>query len=217
MQAKKQWRGMLRFAAAGVLAVVLLMGLAGCATSGVNAPPTQGGDSDMSTASDERPMTSDLIRTGDRITVVFSGIPNPPPAHEETIGNNGQITPPLLNEPIQAANRTKGELQAELLRLYVPAFYKRLTITVENTQRYFSVGGYVANPGRFPYLSDTTLLTAIQAAGDATIWAWRGRVKISRADGRTTEEYDLDDIIKDPSLDPPIYPGDTVHVPKRPL
>jgi protein involved in polysaccharide export with SLBB domain len=147
---------------------------------------------------------------------MFYGPPNPPQPHVETIRRDGFITPPLLGTQVAAAGKTIEELQDELHGMYVPAFYKTLTITITAEERYFFVGGHVATPGMIPYRSDMTLTKALQSAGDVTIWAWRSRVSINRNDG-ATETYNVDDILKDPRLDPPVYPGDSVHVPKRPI
>jgi polysaccharide export outer membrane protein len=138
----------------------------------------------------------------------------PPQPHTETIRRDGFITPPLVGKQIKAEGKTIEELQEELHDLYVPSYYKTLTITITAEERYFFVGGMVATPGMIPYRADMTLLKALQAAGDLTIWAAKGRVVINRNDG-VTEEYDVDDLLKDPSKDPVVYPGDSVHVPRR--
>jgi polysaccharide biosynthesis/export protein VpsN len=157
---------------------------------------------------------ADQLFNGDRITIVFSGPPNPPPPHMEQIRSDGYISPPLLPDSVQAAGKTIGDLQLELHRLYVPNYYRTLTITVKAEERYFFVGGHVISPGRQPYLSGMTLTKAIQVAGDFTIWASKGNVQITRTDGRT-EEHDVNAILRDPRLDPPIYPNDAVYVARR--
>lgn len=157
---------------------------------------------------------ADQLFTGDRVTIIFSGPPNPPPPHVEQIRSDGLISPPLLNKSVEAAGMTIGDLQRELQRHYVPDYFRNLTVTVKAEERFFFVGGHVMNPGRQPYLSGMTLTKAIQVAGDFTIWAAKGNVQITRSDGRT-EEHDVNQILKDPRLDPPIYPNDAVYVSRR--
>jgi len=199
---------------ATLVAAILVAGFCGCRTaSNEEAAWTSPGSTATNGVSE--PLRDPLL-TGDRIRITFYGPPNPPAPHIETIRRDGYITPPLLGTQVMAAGKTIEELQDELHRLYVPAFYTTLTITVTADERYFFVGGFVATPGMIPYRADMTLSKAIQAAGDVTIWAWKSHVSVNR-NGGGTEMYDLDEILKDPRLDPPVYPGDSVHVPRRPI
>jgi polysaccharide export outer membrane protein len=120
----------------------------------------------------------------------------------------------LLREPVQAAGKKVGELQDELQRLYVPAFFKTLTVTVKYEERYFFVGGQVRNARQYPYLSQMTVLKAIQAAGDFTDFANRTKVQVTRTNGKT-ETVNCKKAQKNPKLDLPIYPGDRINVPQR--
>jgi polysaccharide biosynthesis/export protein VpsN len=159
--------------------------------------------------------TPDMLRTGDRIMIVFSGNPNAPQLpHSEQIREDGYITPPLLGTNILAAGKTIGRLQTELQERYVPAFFSTVTITVRSEERYFSVGGQVNRPGQILYRSDMTVLKAIQSAGDFTDFANRRRVLLTRKDG-TLMEVDCRRALRDTRYDPPVYPGDIIHVQQR--
>jgi protein involved in polysaccharide export with SLBB domain len=159
--------------------------------------------------------TPDLIQPGVKLTVIFSGISNPPPKHEEKVREDGNISPPLLGRPVMAAGKTIGQLQDELQNLYVPGFYARaLTVTVAIEERWIYVGGEVKNPNRFLYSGQMTLLKAIQTAGDFTEFANRRKVQITRVGGRK-ETVNCVKAIRDPRLDPPIYPSDQIFVPRR--
>jgi protein involved in polysaccharide export with SLBB domain len=210
-------RSLIKVGTALLLTVLAVLVASGCKNPGAQDTPTVvagGGDQERVDNGTPAPPIRDPLLIGDRIRLQFYGPPNPPQPHLETIRRDGFITPPLLGSQVRAAGKTQEELQDELHSLYVPAFYKTLTITVTAEERYFFVGGHVATPGMIPYRADMTLLKALQAAGDLTIWAARGRVSINRNDGRT-EVYDVDQILKDPSLDPPVYAGDSVHAPRR--
>ncbi|MFM1941414.1 MAG: hypothetical protein RI897_396 [Verrucomicrobiota bacterium] len=202
----------------GLFAALLLAGMTGCGGKKQPAPvPPNAGEVGSANAASGAGVSSalrDPLFVGDRIRIVFYGPPMPPQPHTETIRRDGFITPPLLGQQIKAEGKTIEELQTELHDMYVPSYYKTLTITITAEERYFFVGGMVATPGMIPYRADMTLMKAIQAAGDLTIWAAKGRVVINRNDG-STEEYDVDDILKDPLQDPAVYPGDSVHVPRR--
>jgi protein involved in polysaccharide export with SLBB domain len=96
----------------------------------------------------------------------------------------------------------------------VPAFFKTLTVTVKIQERYFWVGGQVRFAGQKPYLSQMTVLKAIQAAQDFTDFADRTSVMLTRADG-TTVIVNCKKALKNTKLDLPVYPGDRIHVPQR--
>ena len=78
----------------------------------------------------------------------------------------------------------------------------------------FYVGGEVKNQGRISYIGPITVLKAIQSAGDFTDFAQRKRVKLTRLNGKT-ETINCIKAREDPRLDLPVFPGDTIHVPRR--
>lgn len=193
-----------------LIACVLLVWATGCATTRTPVtpppqPPTPGPSVSATNVSGDR------LFVGNRVTIVFSGLTTPVEPHVEQIRNDGYITPPMLPNPVKAEGLTLAELQQELRKQYVPALFKSITITVKSEERYFFVGGEVRTPGQKPYLSDMTLTKAIQAAGDFTEYANKTDVWINRVDGRQ-ERVDVKAILKNPSKDVPIYPGDIIHV-----
>jgi len=203
-------------------ALVTLISLGGCASPRPAPRETAGADPGYTLLNADRagaetnlpPFKADTIHVGDRVTVTFSGLSTPLLPHDEQVREDGQIKPPMLSQPVMAAGKTVGDLQDELHRLYVPAFFKTLTVTVTIPERYFWVGGEVKMPGQKPYLSQMTVVKAIQAAGDFTDFANRRSVIITRTDN-TTEIVDCKKAIRNPKLDLPVYPGDKIHVPRR--
>ncbi|MCU0771833.1 MAG: polysaccharide export protein [Verrucomicrobia bacterium] len=155
---------------------------------------------------------TDVFRVGDVVSVTFSGTSEAIPAHQERIKEDGTITL-FLVKSVKAAGKTPGELQRELQDRY-DDYYKTLVVTVASFERFYYVGGEVKRPGAQPYLGETTVTKAIQAAGDFTDFAKKGNVQVIRADG-TKLKVNFGKAIDDPSLDPPIYPGDKIHVPRR--
>ena len=211
------------------LASLTLTLLAGCGTTQYAFPDAAGTNVAPATSLSQTPVSAaggqtnhasppnlspDLLRTGDRITITFAGTPTPLEKHEEQIREDGFFYPPLLRLPIMAAGKTIGQLQDELQKLYVPAYFKAATVTVKRQESYFFVGGRVKNPGQKAYLSEMTVLKAIQAAGDFDEYANRRNVQIIRADGRKETE-NCAKALKNPKLDKPIYPGDQIIVPQR--
>jgi protein involved in polysaccharide export with SLBB domain len=157
----------------------------------------------------------DFLRTGDRINVSFSGLPIPMERHEEQIREDGNFNPPLLGRAIKAAGKRVGELQEELQKLYVPDYFKAATITVRRQDSYYFVGGEVKAPGQKPYLSEMTVLKAIQTAGDFTEFAKKTKIQVIRSNGHKEKPLNYNKAIGNPKLDLPVFPGDQIIVPKR--
>ena len=155
-------------------------------------------------------------RVGDTVVVTYSDTPpdNPIPPYEETIKEDGTITPPLIG-PVHAAGKTAGELQKEIHDDYVPKYFVRLNITVGSGDRVYYVGGEVHNPGRQLYVGDTTVTKAIQSAGGLTDFANHDKVWLMRATGGKPIRVNYDQALQDPSKDPPVYPNDQINVAKR--
>ena len=208
------------------LAVALL---SGCGTTPYSSPDASSGDpapnignppvpvsqaGGLTNGASPANLSPDMLRLGDRITISYAGTPNPVEKHEEQIREDGHINPPLLGDAIMAAGKTIGQLQDELQKLYVPDYFKTATVTVRRQESYFFVGGRVKNGGQKPYLSEMTVLKAIQAAGDFDEYANRKKVQIIRANGRK-ESVNCDKALKNPRFDVPICPGDQIIVPQR--
>lgn len=197
---------------AGILMVVGSFALTGCQTSSTenirfSSVP---GEEDLTGA----PMAEGArLAPGDPIHVQFSGITEPPLPHDEQIKDDGTITLPNIGA-IKAEGKTTGELQTAIHNAYVPAYYKRLTVTVSTVRRVYYVQGQVRASGRQEYLGPTTVLKAIATAGDFTDFADRKRVILTRTDGARIE-VDCIKAAKDSTYDLPVYPGDKIEVKMR--
>ena len=88
---------------------------------------------------------------------------------------------------------------------------QRRAATIYSDTRVYSVGGQVRSPGRQVYVGATTVTKAIQSAGDFTDFAAGNRVQLTRADGKIILVNSVK-AARDPSLDPPVYPGDKIVV-----
>ena len=157
---------------------------------------------------------SNVLGSGDLITVNFTGVETPPTQHEERIKEDGTITLSLIGS-VQAKGKTTGQLQADIRNLYVPKYYAAsLNVTVKWQERYFFVGGEVKSASRYPWTEGMTLVKAIQTAGGFLEYAKTSKVRVTRVSGKTIV-IDYDKAIVDSTYDVPIYPGDTINVPKR--
>ena len=153
---------------------------------------------------------------GDLVIVNYSGLSGSTeqmPVHEERIKEDGTITPSSLIGPVQAAGKTPGELQRDLQEQY-NRYYNNLTVTVQTKERVYWVGGEVRKPDRYVYTGETTVTKAIQAAGDFTDYANKKKVTLTHASGKTVR-VDCVKALRDPTFDPPVFPGDQIHVSRR--
>jgi protein involved in polysaccharide export with SLBB domain len=157
--------------------------------------------------------SSEVIRVGESLTISFTDIPQALPAFEERVKDDGTITL-HQNMTFIAAGKTRGELEKEIRARYVPSYYVNLTVVIKLQERLYFVGGEVRSPNRYAYMSRTTLLKAIQSAGDFTEYADKKRVRLTRSEGRT-EIINCIKALEDHRHDPEILPGDKIHVPRR--
>jgi protein involved in polysaccharide export with SLBB domain len=157
---------------------------------------------------------ADVIRVGDSLTVTFllpfeskdSG------DKEVQVRGDGTINLPLIGS-VKAADKKFGALEGELQALYVPKYYRQLTIGIRPKDRFYTVGGEVKQPGRQVYLGETTVLRAIASCGDFTEFANRRNVEILRANG-ARESVNANKARKKQDLDQKICPGDAIYVPR---
>jgi len=212
-----------------VLALVLAASwlLAGCSSTqndplftSAPQPPSAavtGAATPADAASAMPPVDPNVARfhVNDTVIVTLSGLPDPVTPYEEPIKEDGTISLPFIGRVV-ATGKTAGELQAEILRLYVPKYYTdHLNVTVKSAQdRVYYVGGEVRSPNRYVYAGATTVTKAIQSAGDFTDFASKSNVILIRANGQRIK-VNCNKAIDDPSKDPQVYPGDQILVKKR--
>jgi polysaccharide export outer membrane protein len=157
----------------------------------------------------------EVLRVGNSVTITFMDTPTVIPPFEGKIKEDGTITL-TLNQTFKADGSTRGELEKKIRDCYVPDYFAHMTVTVKqdvSTQWYF-VYGEVRSPDRRIYNSRMTVLKAIVSAGGFTDFANKKNVQLTRADGRTQ----IVNCVKaqgKPSLDPEVYPGDTILVRRR--
>ena len=160
-------------------------------------------------------LTAARFQVGDTVIVDYSGTGGAAkiPENTQTVTEDGTITLPYIGA-VHAAGLTSGELQNEIHDLYVPKYYTQLTVNVSGQQRVYYVGGEVKQPGRLLYTGETTVTKAIQSAGDFTDYANRKNVLLIRSNGQRIK-VNCVKAAQDPSLAPPVYPGDQILVHRR--
>lgn len=183
----------------GFCAVLLTLGFCGCVT---DSPPR------------EVVCEADVIRVGDTLSVSFQLPVNGPDSgdKEVQVRDDGSINMQLIG-PVKAAGKKFRELESELRTMYVPRYFKQLTLVITPRDRFYTVGGEVRSPGRQVYLGETTVLRAIASCGDFNEFANRRKVEILRADGRR-DIVNCNKARKDQKYDLKICPGDAIYVPR---
>lgn len=164
----------------------------------------------------------DVLHIGDKIRIDFSGTPEIIQPVETDVHQDGTVGRlALITNSIVADGKTPGELEKEITDAYVPRYYHQMGVTVTVSARFFYVGGQVgggnnsSSGNRILYTGPTTILRAIQAAGDFTPYANRHKVQITRSIDKTIEKEDCVKALSHPELDLPVYPGDLIYVGRR--
>jgi polysaccharide export outer membrane protein len=169
----------------------------------------------VSTAASGSGPEAEVLRVGDSLTIIFTDTPVNIPNFDEKIREDGTIKL-TLDKTFKAAGKTPGDLEKEIRACYVPNYYKYMTVTVKQQAdtRWYYVNGEVKSPNRQIYAGRITVLKAIASVGGFTDFANKKKVRLTRVDGRT-QVVNCIKALDNPSLDPEVYPGDTIHVPRR--
>lgn len=153
------------------------------------------------------------MRTGDKITIRLSGVPDEGYIKEVQIPESGDITVPLLTRSFHAVGRNASEVAAEIATTYKSEkIYTNPDVTIIPEERFVNVGGDVRGPSRVLYTSDLTLLSAINACGGFTEYANRKAVRILR--GQQVIQVDASAASRNPGTDPSLRAGDQIYVPR---
>ena len=158
-----------------------------------------------------------LLRAGDTFDLKIAGIPSDDTqliSGPYTIDGEGNLNLAYINK-VQAANLTPSQVQASIERIYIERgifTHPTVTLNIAPSSRLVTVTGEVNSKGRVPYTPDMTLMSAIGAAGDFTIYADQGKVHLIR--GSNVEIVNCKKIRGNPSLDRKILPGDSIQVPQ---
>ena len=113
-----------------------------------------------------------------------------------------QFTDFYLEDYTRAAEITRGRIDLYLL------------LSDLGSQRGPLISAAMFHKFVAPYLKEMTVLKAIATAGDFTDFAKKTKVQVTRADGRKIN-VNCVKAQRDPKLDVPVFPDDTVFVPRR--
>ena len=123
-----------------------------------------------------------------------------------TVDDRGCVDVPVLGE-VHVAGMTREEIASEIKReLREQGQATDAVVTVDFMNLYYQVLGEVARPGRYAIDKDAlTILDAIGAAGDLTIYGRRDRVKVLRDEGGRMRTYEVDLCSASDLIASPVY------------
>ncbi len=191
-----------------LIALALLLTVAGCASRSLSPPPP-----------DPDPMDRDTYRIGVTDVLRISVWRNDELSVDVPVRPDGKISVPLLDD-VHAEGLEPTELKEVLTREfaeYVVAPNVTVIVLAMNS-RFVSVLGEVGSQARVPLTRNMRVLEAIAVVGGFRTFADKGDVRIVRRqeDGSEAEyRFDFDAYIKGqaPGTNIVLYNGDTIIVP----
>jgi polysaccharide export outer membrane protein len=188
------------------LAMLVLAGLAGCATAVSSPPPEQQGNE------------PEPYKIGIPDVLQVTVWKHPDLSVQTVVRRDGKISIPLLND-VQAAGLTPHELK-EIATTKMSAFVSNPDVTVlvvSPDSQVVTVVGAVQTSGPIPLLRDMGVVEAVAAAGGFNAWANKGHVQVIRTVDGTRHSYRFNyrEYLKGkPDSDIMLKPGDVVVVPE---
>jgi polysaccharide export outer membrane protein len=187
------------------IGLVFVLLVAGC-LAGCMAPVSV--DGTVFDASDNVGLYS--LKPLDPLYISLLGIPEEK-VLQTTIDENGLITIPYIDEPVQAAGLSLSGLEREIQRIYTEGqIYRNVTVNIQTDAKSYFMEGEVNRPQEYPLNRRITLLQAIAAASGYTEYADKKDITIIRhgeiikVNGKELE--------KNPDRDIPIESGDRIKV-----
>ena len=157
------------------------------------------------------------LRPGDTFELKIGGVPSDDSSlisSSYTIDGEGYLNLAYVGK-VQAAGLTPSQVQSAVERAYVDKgvfTHPTVSLNIAAQSRLVTVGGEVNSKGRVPYTPDMTVMSAVGAAGDFTIFADQAHVRLIR--GSKVEVLNCKKIRSNPSLDQRVLPGDNIQVPQ---
>lgn len=110
-----------------------------------------------------------------------------------TLDAKGNIDFPVIGE-VHIGGLTREQIAAHIKDILVRRELVKSPVVVVNfTNLHYSVTGEVKAPGRYPiYTNRITLLEALSAAGDLTIYGRRENVRVIREENGVRKTYEVD-------------------------
>jgi polysaccharide export outer membrane protein len=154
------------------------------------------------------------LRNGDTVEIRIANVPGEDVGQIDgtyTLDESGMLNLPFIGL-IKAGGSPPSQVQIAIQNKYIAdGIYTNPTVTVNPPvgARFISVSGAVRAPGRVPYSSDLTLMTTIDSAGGPSDFAG-DKIRLIR--GGKVQFFSRKQLVKDPTQDPRIEPGDQIEI-----
>src|SRR5438477_2184196 len=156
-----------------------------------------------------------ILTSGDVVKLTFSAAPEL--NQSQKIRVDGKLSLPLVGE-VDAAGKTVGQLQSELVQLYKSQLKTpEVTVSLEGSVTAVTVSGSVGHPGRIVFERPTTIFQAIMEAGGPNAYGNLGHVRLVRTVNGVTKSqvFDLHRMLKGEETKPfYVRDGDIIFVPQ---
>src|SRR3954462_12917584 len=194
-------------------AAALMLQLVSFAVSGKAAAPSKIPGTDSS-------LPLEVIGADDLLTVAVRDCPELSKSFR--VANNGTLTLPLLDHPIQVAGTTATSLSeliaTELSRANILVAPIVSVEVAEYRGRFFTIAGAVKHPGRIQLTGHTTVLDALAAAEGTLPEAGPRLILNSRSQSGATaaQSISLRQLLEksDPASNPVLTGGEEIRVPE---
>src|SRR5947208_14871606 len=156
-----------------------------------------------------------VLASGDVVKLTFSSAPEL--NQSQKVRADGKLSLPLIGE-VDAAGKTVGQLQGDLIQLYKPQLKTpEVTVSLEGSVTTVTVSGAVAKPAKITFERPTTVFQAIMQAGGPNEY---GNLRHVRLHGtvnavQRAQLFDLDGMLKGEDTKPfYVRDGDVIYVPQ---
>src|SRR5438034_1953998 len=156
-----------------------------------------------------------ILASGNIVNLTFSSAPELNQSQKVRV--DGKLSLPLIGE-VDAAGKTVGQLQSDLIQLYKPQLKTpEVTVSLEGSVTTVTVSGSVAKPGRITFERPTTVFQAIMQAGGPSEYGSLRHVRLHRiVNGvQRSQVFDLHGMLKGEDTKPfYVRDGDVIYVPQ---
>src|SRR6266487_3890267 len=156
-----------------------------------------------------------ILASGDVVKLTFSSAPELNQSQKVRV--DGKLSLPLIGE-VDAAGKTVGQLQSDLIQLYKPQLKTpEVTVSLEGSITTVTVSGAVAKPGKVAFERPTTVFQAIMNAGGPNEYGNLRHVRLHRiVNGvQRSQVFDLHGTLSGEETKPfYVRDGDVIVVPQ---
>ncbi len=151
------------------------------------------------------------LKVGDAVYISLSGSGGLDEDIQTLIDDEGSVKLRYIGT-VKAKGLSSTELEREIEAEYTDRqkIYKDVTVRVVVPNTFYSIGGEVNQPGRFPLVGRVTLSHAIVAAGNFTEWVDEKEITLVRNNEKVVINFKK--IRNNPNLDVELLAGDVVWV-----